>query len=360
MTRLSSSIFYPTLSPLFFIFFSSNRSVRSGFDITDSPVITNPRIFPQLLIISPPLSSHFLLSSSLLTIPAYLSCSVSVACREGRNDGDNDNGSGRSGAQLMPYILPPIPSYRLQGAERDRGGDKGGNPFEEGPDDEAEASSSEDDEDNSDTEEGHGEYPSSSSSTRRDTSSSSSSCSPLSIAVTDFHYLVLARVRSWGAESRSKVQAGGIGPGPAGRREKERGRGRGGRRSEGKLGYYLLAMSRLDGALSQCIDLTSQAHSSSIVRFKLTTHPHTTQHTPNQPVRPTDLKKKSAGDPPPPAPPLREEGLEGTPLGLFSDPKTGCVWLYSDKALYQVKTIRLRLSTMPDTPLLVRSVLFTC
>jgi hypothetical protein len=261
----------------------------------------------------------------------------------------------------MPYILPPVPSYRLQGAERDRGGDKGGNPFEEGPDEEAGASSSGDDEDNSDTEEGHGEYPSSSSSTRRDTSSSSS-CTPLSLAVTDFHYLVLARVRSWGAESRSKVQAGGIGPGPgpAGRREKERGRGRGGRRSEGKLGYYLLAMSRLDGALSQCIDLTSQAHSSSIVRFKLTTHPHTTQHTPHQPVRPTDLKKKSSVDPPPLAPPLREEGLEGTPLGLFSDPKTGCVWLYSDKALYQVQTICLCLSTIPDTPLLVRSVLYTC
>jgi hypothetical protein len=264
---------------------------------------------------------------------------VSVACREGGNDGDNDNGSGRLGAQLMPYILPPMPSSSRLGAERDKGG---GNPFDEGPDEDgAGASSSGEDDDNSDTGDDHsGEYPSPSSSSRRD-SSSSSSCTPLSIAVTDFHYLVLARVRSWGAESRSKIQAGGKGTELAVRREreKERGRGRGGRRSEGKLGYYLLAMSRLDGALSQCIDLTSQAHSSSIVRFKLATHIHpTAQHAPHLTVRPTDPKKKTPVEPPPP---LREEGLEGTPLGLFSDPKTGCVWLYSDKALYQVPAVCL-------------------
>jgi hypothetical protein len=262
----------------------------------------------------------------------------------------------------MPYILPPMSSYRLLGAERDRGGGKGGNPFEEGPEEEAGASSSGEDEDNSGSEEDHGESPSSSSSTRRDsTSSSSSSCTPLSIAVTDFHYLVLARVRSWGAESKSKLQAGGKGPGPraAGRREKERGRGRGGRRSEGRLGHYLLAMSRLDGALSQSIDLTSQMLSSSIVRFKVATHPHTTQHTPHQPVRSTDSKKKSSVDPSPPVPALREEGLEGTPLGLFSDPKTGSVWLYSDKALYQVLTACLCLCAVPDTPLLVRSAHYT-
>ena len=111
-----------------------------------------------------------------------------------------------------------------------------------------------------------------------------SPCLPLSIAVTDFHFLVLARVYSQRAKSKSKPVVSSksdVFCSPvAGRRvEGERRTERSSKtRYKRSSGYYLIAMSRLDGSLSQCIDLTPHQPSSSIVRLKPHSHPQVTQH----------------------------------------------------------------------------------
>ena len=96
----------------------------------------------------------------------------------------------------------------------------------------------------------------------RNLADQSPSCLPLSIAVTDFHFLVLARVYSQRAKSKSKPVVSSksdVFCSPvAGRRvEGERRTERSSKtRYKRSSGYYLIAMSRLDGSLSQSIDLT--------------------------------------------------------------------------------------------------------
>ena len=187
-----------------------------------------------------------------------------------------------AGAQLMPYSLPCRASHprsrslRSPGVTRagagSGGGDKG-NPFNDevevedcSTDDGSQSDSVDDDDD------------------ARNLADQSPSCLPLSIAVTDFHFLVLARVYSQRAKSKSKPVVSSksdVFCSPvAGRRvEGERRTERSSKtRYKRSSGYYLIAMSRLDGSLSQCVDLTPHQASSSIARLKPHSHSQVTQH----------------------------------------------------------------------------------
>lgn len=190
----------------------------------------------------------------------------------------------------MPYALPslsrshslsPRASRMERGVAGGAGGDAG-NPFdrEMGAED-----SSSDDSSQSDSID---DYDGTRASPCRDGDESPSpSCLPLSIAVTDFHFLVLARVYSQRAKSISKSKSR-VSPvskadrmsSPAVRRvEGERKAERSSKtRYRRSSRYYLIAMSRLDGSLSQCIDLTPQQPSSSIVRLKQHSQPQVVQH----------------------------------------------------------------------------------
>lgn len=223
--------------------------------------------------------------------------------------------SGSSGAQLMPYIFP---SSTFSGVEGDRSGESDG----------------EDDLSDSSIDENLNNSSSSSLSSKK-IRTLSTSCIPLSIAVTDFHFLVLCRVRFTGLESVSR--------GGDGERNKKPEKGKvaeANRQEQGGsgMGYHLLAMSRLDGTLSESIDLSS-GKSSSILRGK--------QSHQGQGYGGIDLKVKAAPADntahskaalPASAILPREEGkgVDGIPVGIFADPETKGVWLYTDRALYQV------------------------
>ena len=187
-----------------------------------------------------------------------------------------------AGAQLMPYCLPYRASHPrsrssissgVKRAGADSGGGDRGNPFndEVGTEDCSTDNSSTDDD---------GDDAGDVASPCRD---ESPSCLPLSIAVTDFHFLVLARVYSQRTKSKSKPivssKADRISSPVAGRRvEGDRRTERSSKtRYKRSSGYYLIAMSRLDGSLSQCIDLTTHQPSNSIVRLKPLSHPQVIQ-----------------------------------------------------------------------------------
>ena len=263
--------------------------------------------------------------------------------------------SGSSGAQLMPYIFPSSTS-----SSREKTADEEGDG----------ESDREEDLSDSSTDDKWNRSPSSplSSEKRRPLSSSSI---PLSIAVTDFHFLVLCRVRLTGSESASRVPSRT----EIGQFEKnkkaERGKIGEAKRQEqagSSVGYYLLAMSRLDGSLTESIDLSSRtpsSSSSSIVKVK-SSHPHPqTAHHQGMGYGGLDPKmkavsadntahNKAAALPAASAsaqPREREEakamglgvGVDGVPLGIFSDPETKKIWLYTDRALYQVMCFPLPL-----------------
>lgn len=258
--------------------------------------------------------------------------------------------SGSSGAQLMPYIFPSsTPSSREKTVEGEGDGE----------------SDREEDLSDSSTDDKSNRSSSSPLSSEKSRPLSSSSI-PLSIAVTDFHFLVLCRVRSTGAESASRIPSRT----ETGQFEKNKKAGRGqigeAKRQEqvgSSVGYYLLAMSRLDGSLTESIDLSSRtstpsSSSSSSIRVK-PAHPQTAHHQgtgyggvdPKTKAVSADntAHTKAAALPAASAsaqPREREEakamgvsvGVDGVPLGIFSDPETTKIWLYTDRALYQVRS----------------------
>ena len=192
----------------------------------------------------------------------------------------------------MPYTLPSLSRSRSlspRASRMERGGTGGGggdagNPFDR---EVGAENSSSDDSSQSDSIDDY-DYDGTRASPCRDGDESPSpSCLPLSIAVTDFHFLVLARVYSQRAKSISKSKSR-VSPvskadrmsSPAVRRvEGERRAERSSKtRCKRSSRYYLIAMSRLDGSLSQCIDLTPQQPSSSIVRLKQHSQPQVVQH----------------------------------------------------------------------------------
>lgn len=254
--------------------------------------------------------------------------------------------SGSSGAQLMPYIFP---SSAFSSREKTVEGEGDGE------------SDREEDLSDSSTDDKSNRSSSSPSSSEKSRPLSSSSI-PLSIAVTDFHFLVLCRVRVTGSESASRVPSRT----ETGQFEKNKKAGRGqigeAKRQEqvgNSVSYYLLAMSRLDGSLTESIDLSSRTPTpSSSIRVK-PPHPQTADHQ-GTGYGGVDLKTKAvsadntahtkaAALPAASAsaqPREREEakamgvgvGVDGVPLGIFSDPETKKIWLYTDRALYQVRS----------------------
>ena len=231
----------------------------------------------------------------------------------------------------MPYIFPSsASSSQEKGFEREEEGESDG--------EEDLSDSSIDDKSN---------HLSSSPLSSKKSRALSSSCIPLSIAVTDFHFLVLCRVRLAGSESVGRVP-GRIETVEGDRNKKaERGKIAEAKRQEqvgSNMGYYLLAMSRLDGSLTESIDLSTRAPSSA-VRIR-PHHPHTAHHQgpghggidPKMKGVLADSASNSKSALPAAPTQLREESMrvEGVPLGIFSDPETKRACLYTDKALYQV------------------------
>ena len=281
--------------------------------------------------------------------------------------------SGSSGAQLMPYIFPSTTSsFRGKTAEEEGDGE----------------SDREEDLSDSSTDDKWNRSSSSplSSEKRRPLSSTST---PLSIAVTDFHFLVLCRVRLTGSESASRVPSRTETGQFEKKKKAERGKIGEAKRQEqagSSVGYYLLAMSRLDGSLTESIDLSSRtpssgsgssssSSSSSIVKVK-SPHPHPHPHSQTAHHQGTgyggvDPKMKavsadnaahnkaaalpaaSASAQPREREREREEamgvgvGVDGVPLGIFSDPETKKIWLYTDRALYQVMCCAVHFISLP-------------
>ena len=253
--------------------------------------------------------------------------------------------SGSSGAQLMPYIFP---SSTFSGVEGDGSGESDG---------EEDLSDSSIDENLSNS--------SSSSLSSKKVRTLSTSCIPLSIAVTDFHFLVLCRVRFTGLESVSRGQSR-VDSGDGERNKKaEKGKVAEANRQEqggSGMGYHLLAMSRLDGSLSESIDLSS-GKSSSILRGKQSHqgpgHGGIDLKVKAAPADSTAHNKAAL-----PASPIlpREEGMgvDGIPLGIFADPETKGVWLYTDRALYQVPPTLFFTSSFSALFIISRRQLMTC
>ena len=255
----------------------------------------------------------------LLIIYPYIH-SVAAVGRDGRNDNGSME-SGSSGAQLMPYIFP---SSTFSGVEGEGSGESDG-------DEDLSDSSIDENSNNS----------SSSSLSSKKIRTLSSSCTPLSIAVTDFHFLVLCRVRFTGPQSASRAPSR-VESGDGERNKKaEKGKVAEAQRQEqlgSGVGYHLLAMSRLDGSLSESIDLNS-GKSSSILRGKQS-HQGLGHGGIDLKVKVAPADNTAHNKAALPASPIlpREEGMgvDGIPLGIFADPETKGVWLYTDRALYQV------------------------
>ena len=280
----------------------------------------------------------------------------------------------------MPYKLS-IPLLRKLEERKKRNEVKGnavrntnnsGNPFEDEEDEEQEDEEQEDEDDNrhidlsSDSENenenvngngngnGNGNFfqesPSSSNKTE-------AYVIPISLAVTDFHFLVLANIQFFRNNQKGK--------------EKEKGGGKGNYKDEkgsryteitdrdnrkkgiekvrgifsGKSNIFLLAFSRLDGTLSQSIELKTEIPTN---RFQISEGPQQQQQSQQHRIM-TESRKKNSSDS---ATTLssssavendrnEEEGsdicyVEGIPLSVLSDQKMETVWLNTDRGLYQV------------------------
>ena len=264
----------------------------------------------------------------------------------------------------MPYKLS-IPLLRKLEERKKRNEVKGnavrntnnsGNPFEDEEDEEQEDEDDDDDDDDnrqidlsSDSENenenvngngnGNGNFFQESSSSSNKTEAY---VIPISLAVTDFHFLVLANIQFF----RNNQKGGGKGnykdkKGDNRNQGKEKGRGM----FSGKSNIFLLAFSRLDGTLSQSIELRTEIPTN---RFQISEGLQQQQQSQQHRII-TESRKKNSSDS---ATTLssssavendrnEEEGsdicyVEGIPLSVLSDQKMETVWLNTDRGLYQV------------------------
>ena len=289
-----------------------------------------------------------------------------MTCKEGRNTNTVTNSSitgSSQGAQLMPYSLS-LPFLKNLQERKQRKESKSsvlsnrynaGNPFEDEQDEEQE-----DDEDDDNR---HTDLSSDSENENQNQngnvkgnflleSSTSSNKSnayviPISLAITDFHFLVLAKIlflRKNRKECKKREGRGiyedrddneytGVIDSDHKNKGSERGR---------EPNLHLLAFSRLDGTLSQSIELRTQ------IPKKKCQVSHGIQQQQHRTV--TDSRKKNSSEN---SSTLSSSSsvdndnheeetdgsiyyLEGVPLSVLSDQKMGSVWLNTDRGLYQV------------------------
>ena len=180
---------------------------------------------------------------------------------------------------------------------------------------------------------------------------------PISLAVTDFHFLVLANIQFFRNNQKGEGKEKGGGKGNykdkkgsryaeiTDRDNRNKGKERGRGMFSGKSNIFLLAFSRLDGTLSQSIELRTEIPTN---RFQISEGLQQQQQSQQHRIM-TESRKKNSSDS---ATTLssssavendrnEEEGsdicyVEGIPLSVLSDQKMETVWLNTDRGLYQV------------------------
>ena len=118
---------------------------------------------------------------------------------------------------------------------------------------------------------------------------------PISLAVTDFHFLVLANIQFFRNNQKGKEKEKGVGKGnykdkKGDNRNKGKERGRG--IFSGKSNIFLLAFSRLDGTLSQSIELRTEIPTN---RFQISEGLQQQQQSQQHRIM-TESRKKNSSD----------------------------------------------------------------
>ena len=295
--------------------------------------------------------------------------------KEGRNTNAATGGSitgSSQGAQLMPYSLS-LPFLRNLKDRKQRKESKGsilsnrynaGNPFEDEQDEEQEDDEDDDDRQTDLSSDSENENQNQNGNVKGNFILESSTYSnkskayviPISLAITDFHFLVLAKILLLRNNQKENKKRGGRGiykdrddNGYAeviGSDHRNKGSERG---REPNL--FLLAFSRLDGTLSQSIELRTQipknkcqiSHGIQQQQHRTVTDSRKKNSAENTSTSSSSVENDKHED--------EEEGsmyyLEGVPLSLLSDQKMRSVWLNTDRGLYQVDYLKHSILVTP-------------